>query len=101
MVKKVAILTAGGFAPCLSSAIGGLVQRYTEVAPEVEIIAYKHGYQGFFKVTTSLSTRPSGRRRTCFTCSAVLLLETLVSSSPMSRTLSSAVWSQKELTRSG
>ena len=35
MVSKVALLTAGGFAPCLSSAIGGLVQRYTAVAPEV------------------------------------------------------------------
>ncbi len=46
MVKKVALLTAGGFAPCLSSAIGGLIERYTEVAPEVEIIAYRHGYQG-------------------------------------------------------
>lgn len=46
MVNKVALLTAGGFAPCLSSAIGGLIQRYTEVAPEVEIIAYQHGYQG-------------------------------------------------------
>ncbi|MFC7622167.1 pyrophosphate--fructose-6-phosphate 1-phosphotransferase [Microlunatus sp. GCM10028923] len=46
MVKKVALLTAGGFAPCLSSAIGGLIQRYTELAPEVEIIAYRHGYQG-------------------------------------------------------
>lgn len=46
MVKKVALLTAGGFAPCLSSAIGGLIQRYTDVAPEVEIIAYKNGYQG-------------------------------------------------------
>lgn len=46
MVNKVAILTAGGFAPCLSSAIGGLIERYTELAPEVEIIAYRHGYQG-------------------------------------------------------
>ena len=46
MVKKVALLTAGGFAPCLSSALGGLIQRYTELAPEVEIIAYKNGYQG-------------------------------------------------------
>ncbi len=46
MVKKVALLTAGGFAPCLSSAVGGLIQRYTELAPEVEIIAYRHGYQG-------------------------------------------------------
>jgi len=56
MVKKVALLTAGGFAPCLSSAVGGLIQRYTELAPDIEIIAYKHGYQGllqgdFFTVT--------------------------------------------------
>lgn len=46
MVSKVALLTAGGFAPCLSSAIGGLIQRYTEVAPEIEIIGYRNGYQG-------------------------------------------------------
>jgi pyrophosphate--fructose-6-phosphate 1-phosphotransferase len=49
MVKKVALLTAGGFAPCLSSAIGGLVERYTAVAPEVEIIAYRYGYQGLLQ----------------------------------------------------
>ena len=49
MVKKVAILTAGGFAPCLSSAIGGLIERYTEVAPEIEIIVYRHGYQGLLQ----------------------------------------------------
>lgn len=46
MVHKVALLTAGGFAPCLSSAIGGLIQRYTELSPETEIIGYRHGYQG-------------------------------------------------------
>ncbi|NNG37139.1 pyrophosphate--fructose-6-phosphate 1-phosphotransferase [Nakamurella aerolata] len=45
-IRKVALLTAGGFAPCLSSAVGGLIERYTELAPDVEIIAYKHGYQG-------------------------------------------------------
>ena len=45
-VKKVALLTAGGLAPCLSAAVGGLIQRYTEVAPEVEIIAYRGGYKG-------------------------------------------------------
>jgi pyrophosphate--fructose-6-phosphate 1-phosphotransferase len=45
-VRKVALLTAGGFAPCLSSAIGGLIERYTELDPTIEIIAYKHGYQG-------------------------------------------------------
>ena len=46
MVAKVALLTAGGYAPCLSSAIGGLIERYSSLAPEVEIIAYKYGYQG-------------------------------------------------------
>ena len=44
--RKVAILTAGGLAPCLSSAVGGLIERYTEIAPEIEIIAYRGGYKG-------------------------------------------------------
>jgi pyrophosphate--fructose-6-phosphate 1-phosphotransferase len=48
-VRRVALLTAGGFAPCLSSAVGGLIERYTEIAPEVEIIAYQHGYHGLLK----------------------------------------------------
>jgi len=48
-VRRVALLTAGGFAPCLSSAVGGLIGRYTEIAPEVEIIAYQHGYYGLLK----------------------------------------------------
>jgi diphosphate-dependent phosphofructokinase len=46
MATRVALLTAGGFAPCLSSAIGGLIERYTELAPDVDILAYKYGYQG-------------------------------------------------------
>lgn len=45
-VKKVAFLTAGGLAPCLSSAIAALMERYTEVAPDVELIAYTSGYKG-------------------------------------------------------
>ncbi len=49
MVKKVALLTAGGFAPCLSSAVGGLIERYSQLAPEVEIIAYRYGYQGLLQ----------------------------------------------------
>lgn len=48
-VKKVGILTAGGLAPCLSSAIGGLIQRYSEIDPDVEIICYKNGYYGLLK----------------------------------------------------
>jgi pyrophosphate--fructose-6-phosphate 1-phosphotransferase len=48
-VKTVAMLTAGGLAPCLSSAVGGLIERYTEVAPDVRIIAYRNGYAGLLK----------------------------------------------------
>lgn len=44
--KKVAILTAGGLAPCLSSAIGLLIERYTELAPDIEILCYRSGYKG-------------------------------------------------------
>jgi len=45
-VQTVALLTAGGLAPCLSSAVGGLIERYTRVAPDVRIIAYQNGYAG-------------------------------------------------------
>lgn len=45
-VRRVALLTAGGLAPCLSSAVGGLIERYSEVAPDVEIIGYLDGYAG-------------------------------------------------------
>jgi len=45
-VTTVAMLTAGGLAPCLSAAVGGLIEHYTEVAPEVRIIAYLNGYAG-------------------------------------------------------
>ena len=51
-VRRVALLTAGGFAPCLSSAVGGLIERYTEVAPDVELIAYEHGYHGLLTGTS-------------------------------------------------
>jgi diphosphate-dependent phosphofructokinase len=61
MVTKVALLTAGGFAPCLSSAIGGLIERYTEIAPDVEIIAYKHGYQGLLS-GDSITVTPEVRK---------------------------------------
>ncbi|MDN5726380.1 MAG: pyrophosphate--fructose-6-phosphate 1-phosphotransferase [Propionibacteriales bacterium] len=62
MVSKVALLTAGGFAPCLSSAIGGLIERYSQVAPDVEIIAYEYGYQGLLS-GQSLAVTPEVRAR--------------------------------------
>jgi pyrophosphate--fructose-6-phosphate 1-phosphotransferase len=47
--KKVALLTAGGLAPCLSSSVGLLIERYSQVAPEVEIIGYLGGYKGLLQ----------------------------------------------------
>lgn len=44
--KKVAMLTAGGLAPCLSSSVGGLIERYTEIDPSIELICYQGGYKG-------------------------------------------------------
>jgi len=43
---RVGILTAGGLAPCLSSAVGGLIERYTEIDPDIQITCYRYGYQG-------------------------------------------------------
>ena len=43
---KIAFLTAGGIAPCLSSSIGGLIEKYNELAPDAELIGYLNGYQG-------------------------------------------------------
>ena len=48
-VRRVALLTAGGLAPCLSSAVGGLIERYTELAPDVDIIGYLDGYAGLLR----------------------------------------------------
>ncbi|WP_233148680.1 pyrophosphate--fructose-6-phosphate 1-phosphotransferase [Rhodopirellula sp. MGV] len=48
-VKRVGILTAGGLAPCLSSAIGSLIENYTKLAPEIEIICYRSGYKGLLQ----------------------------------------------------
>lgn len=55
-IRKVAMLTAGGIAPCLSSAVGGLIERYTEIAPEIEIIAYIDGYAGLLTGNTTTIT---------------------------------------------
>src|SRR6187397_2356261 len=56
------MLTAGGLAPCLSSAVGGLIQRYTELAPDVRIIAYTNGYAGLLK-GDSIEVTPAVRER--------------------------------------
>jgi diphosphate-dependent phosphofructokinase len=44
--RKVAMLTAGGLAPCLSSAVGALITAWPRSDPSVELIAYRDGYAG-------------------------------------------------------
>ncbi len=43
---KVAFLTSGGIAPCLSSSIGRLMYNYSEINEKVEFIGYLNGYKG-------------------------------------------------------
>jgi pyrophosphate--fructose-6-phosphate 1-phosphotransferase len=43
---KIAFLTAGGIAPCLSASIGALIEKYNECAPEANLIGYLNGYRG-------------------------------------------------------
>lgn len=61
-VRRVALLTAGGLAPCLSSAVGALIERYTALDPGIEIIAYRNGYAGLLG-GDHLTVTPEDRER--------------------------------------
>ena len=43
---RIAFITSGGIAPCLSATIGRLVKNYFENYPNAEIIGYLNGYKG-------------------------------------------------------
>ena len=43
---KIAFLTAGGIAPCLSASIGGLIRSYNTSLPDADFIGYLNGYKG-------------------------------------------------------
>jgi diphosphate-dependent phosphofructokinase len=58
--KKVALLTAGGLAPCLSASIAGLIETYSKTAPEIEIICYRGGYKGLL-LGDSIAVAPAER----------------------------------------
>ena len=45
-MPKVAFLTSGGIAPCLSASIGGLIEKYNELDSNIEMVGYMHGYRG-------------------------------------------------------
>jgi pyrophosphate--fructose-6-phosphate 1-phosphotransferase len=65
---KVALLTAGGIAPCLSASVGLLIERYTELSPSTEIIGYLGGYKGLLlgqsvKATANVRARAASLAR--------------------------------------
>ena len=43
---RIAFLTAGGIAPCLSASIGGLIRSYNTSLPDADFIGYLNGYKG-------------------------------------------------------
>lgn len=43
---KIAFLTAGGIAPCLSASIGALIEEYNNLAPNAKLMGYLNGYRG-------------------------------------------------------
>jgi len=43
---KIAFLTSGGLAPCLSASIAYLIDEYSKLNMEVEFYGYKNGYKG-------------------------------------------------------
>ncbi|MBT3675940.1 MAG: pyrophosphate--fructose-6-phosphate 1-phosphotransferase [Candidatus Marinimicrobia bacterium] len=60
---KIAFLTAGGIAPCLSASIGALIEAYNELAPEAQLIGYLNGYRGLL-LGKSIPIPPSVRKKT-------------------------------------
>ena len=60
--QKIAMLTAGGLAPCLSAAVGGLIMEYTKITPKAEIIGYLSGYAGLLK-GVSIRVTPKARAK--------------------------------------
>jgi diphosphate-dependent phosphofructokinase len=60
--QKIAMLTAGGLAPCLSAAVGGLIMEYTRLSPKAEIVGYMSGYAGLLK-GVSIKVTPSARKK--------------------------------------
>ena len=43
---RVAFLTSGGVAPCLSASIAYLIQEYSAIDNSIEFYGYKYGYKG-------------------------------------------------------
>jgi diphosphate-dependent phosphofructokinase len=59
---KIAMLTAGGLAPCLSASVGYLIMEYSKKMPKAEIIGYRNGYMGLLK-GLSVKVTPQVRKQ--------------------------------------
>ena len=46
---KIAFLTAGGIAPCLSSSIVRMIKQYSLTNSDIKIIGYLNGYKGLLQ----------------------------------------------------
>ena len=57
---KIAMLTAGGLAPCLSAAVACLIQRYSSTLPDAPMIGYLNGYAGLLQ-GRSIAVTPEAR----------------------------------------
>lgn len=44
--RRIGILTSGGLAPCLSSAVAALTEEWGAADPSAEIVGYRNGYSG-------------------------------------------------------
>ncbi|MFL5260277.1 MAG: pyrophosphate--fructose-6-phosphate 1-phosphotransferase [Hyphomicrobiales bacterium] len=60
--QKIAMLTAGGLAPSLSSSVGSLIKVYGTRAPDAEMIGYLGGYQGLL-TARSIPVTPEVRKK--------------------------------------
>ncbi|MAV58811.1 MAG: pyrophosphate--fructose-6-phosphate 1-phosphotransferase [Candidatus Marinimicrobia bacterium] len=49
---KIAFLTSGGIAPCLSASIGHLIESYINTGKKCEMIGYLNGYRGLLEGKT-------------------------------------------------
>lgn len=90
-IRRIALLTAGGYAPCLSTAVGNLIERYTQEMPEAEIIGYQNGYHGLLTGNYVVFDEEARAKAHILTKFGGSPIETRGSSSPTRRTSLSAV----------
>ena len=55
---RIAFLTAGGIAPCLSASIGRLIKNYSAKDSSIEMLGYLHGYKGLLSGNSIVITQP-------------------------------------------